>query len=113
MTTMTDTQAEAARKKLAEYEAAKAAAARTAENEKRAAAREAIKPLADLQSELAAAGDRVRAALDAVPSSERGLADLARNVCVTIDGLAARLERRIADTEPVPEPEAVDLPNPA
>ena len=102
---MTDAQAETARTKLAEYEAAKAVEARQAENERRVAARTAFAPLAEVLAELTAAADKVRAVLDAGLGDERGLADLARNVLVTVDGLAARVERRMADTEPTPEPE--------
>lgn len=102
---MTDAQAETARIKLAEYESAKAAEARQAENERRVASRTAFAPLAEVLPELAAAADKVRAVLDAGIGEERGLADLARNVLVTVDGLAARVERRMADTEPTPEPE--------
>lgn len=109
---MTDAQAEAARIKLAEYEAAKAAEARQAEDERRAVARAAFAPLMDALPDLTAAAEKVRAAIDAGLGEERGLADLARNVLVTIDGLAHRLERRMADTEPTPEPEPVAVPAP-
>ena len=101
----TDNQAESARQKLAEYEAAKAAQARAEENDRRATARAAFKPLADIGPDLKATGEQLQAVLDGGIGAERGLADLARNVCVTIEGLRARLERRVADTEPVPEPE--------
>lgn len=101
---MTDSQAEAARIKLAEYEAGKAAEARAAENERRATARAALAPLLDVLPALKAAADKVRGVLEAGLGEERGVADLARNVLVTADGLTARVDRRVADTEPVPEP---------
>lgn len=103
MTNMTDEEARAARASLAAYEAEKAEEARTAENARRAAAREAFKPLAEAMPDLTAAADQVRAAVEDGLAAERGLADLARNVLIVIDSLKARLERRVADTEPVPE----------
>lgn len=107
---MTDAQAEAAREKLAEYEAAKRAEARQAENDKRAAARASLAPLAATIPDLSASAAKVRTALDAGLGEERGLSDLARNVLIVINSLISRLERRTADTEPVPEPPAAPAP---
>lgn len=105
--TMTDAQAEAARKKLAEYEATKAAEARQAENEKRAACRAVVQPIADAMPALQAATQELRDKVEAGMPGEWDLANLARNVLTTAEGLARRVERRLADTEPVPEPEPV------
>lgn len=111
MTTMTDAQAEAARLRLAEYEAAKEAEARAAENDKRAACRAVVQPLADVMAPLRVAADAVRARVAPLASGDEwDLSNLARNVVQTVDGLAARVDRRIADTEPVPAPPAPIAP---
>lgn len=110
MSEMTEEQAEQARKDLAAFEAKKAKEARDAENVKRAACRAVVQPIADALPALQDASDEIRALVEAGMPGEWDLANLARNVLSTVDGLASRIERRLADTELVPEPEAAPAP---
>lgn len=114
MSILTDTQAEKARRDLAAFELKKAADARQAENEKRAASRAALDPLGQLLPDLASNRARLDAIVEAGIEGNRDIVDIARNVLTTISGLQDRFDRRISDTEPIPEPSSAEpiLPPP-
>ena len=104
---MTDAQAETARIKLAEYESAKAAEARQAENDRRVAARATLAPAVALRPDVEALIAKAEAVVDAGLPGERGVADQLRNLLVVASSFIDRVDRRLADTEPALELEAV------
>ena len=106
MSVMTDSQAGSARIKLAEYEAAKAAEARQAENDRRVAARAALAPAIALRPDVEALIAKAEAIVDDGLPGERGVVDQLRNLIVVASSFIDRADRRLADTEPTPDPEA-------
>lgn len=106
MTELTDAEAEAMREQLAAHEAARAEELRLAENQRRAEARTALQPVADLLeprgiSDLIEELDTVSRSL---PLAERSIATQASNAVTVLSALVTLKERRWADTEPVPGP---------
>lgn len=112
MSVMTDAQAETARIKLAEYETAKAAEARQAENDRRVAARAALAPAIALRPDVAALIAKAEAIVDDGLPGERGVVDQLRNLLVVASSFIDRVDRRLADTEPTPDPEATPIEPP-
>ena len=114
MGTMTEKQAEKARRDLAAYEEERARVARQEENAKRAATLEVVSPLAELlNGKLAGIRDEIEEAARALPPEEWDLANLLRNVVVTATSAISRVQRRVDDNQPAPEPPAMLAATPA
>lgn len=105
-TPLTEEEAAALRAQLAAHEAAQALARAQEENARRAEKREALAPTEPLVAALATPVAALKENLPALTTADWDLASLARNAITCAEALATRLERRLADIQPVPEPEA-------